>query len=399
MAVNVIGVRFREAAKIYYFAPPEEEVYVGEYVVVPTAHGDEMARIVITPESDAGPVPSDVKSINRLASAGDRERALAMQDRADAVLQRMRTMLAELELSMYISAVQLNLDGSEATAFFEADEHVDFRDLQEAVEIEYDIRLHMMRIGPRDRAKLVDGYDICGQRLCCSSWMTDFPKVGIRMAKAQDLSLNPDKISGVCGRLLCCLTFEFDVYKEMRGKLPKLGKHVSTPVGQGRVVAVSVPKQTVTVELEQDRRRVEVPAAEMGMAVRVEDAPNEAIEEMLDRAATAPDTQHRGSVRREEQSADTQAASESAAAGATPRRPRRRRRRRGAATSEPASQAERTTESPTSDVRRESARSPQDRDAPRPEGDPPRRRRRRRRPRGTTSGDTTASDGSSESSV
>ena len=316
MTANVIGVRFREAAKIYYFAPPQEEVYVGEYVVVPTAHGEELARIVITPDADAGPVPSDVRPIKRLASNDDRVRALEMQDRASAMLRRMRAMIAELELPLYVSAVQINLGGTEATGFFEADEHVDFRGLLEAIEVEYQISLHMKRIGPRDRAKLIDGYDICGQRLCCASWMTDFPKVGIRMAKAQDLSLNPDKISGVCGRLLCCLTFEFDVYKEMRGTLPKLGAHVSTPVGQGRVVAVSVPKQTATVELEHERRRVEVPAAEMGTAVRVETAPNQAIAEAGEhpQAAAAPP--------RGRDAPDRQ--------GDRPVRGRRRRRRRGA---------------------------------------------------------------------
>lgn len=316
MTANVIGVRFREAAKIYYFAPPQEEVYVGEYVVVPTAHGEELARIVITPDADAGPVPSDVRPIKRLASNDDRVRALEMQDRASAMLRRMRAMIAELELPLYVSAVQINLGGTEATGFFEADEHVDFRGLLEAIEVEYQLSLHMKRIGPRDRAKLIDGYDICGQRLCCASWMTDFPKVGIRMAKAQDLSLNPDKISGVCGRLLCCLTFEFDVYKEMRGILPKLGAHVSTPVGQGRVVAVSVPKQTATVELEHERRRVEVPAAEMGTAVRVETAPNQAIAEAGEhpQAAAAPP--------RTRDAPDRQ--------GDRPVRGRRRRRRRGA---------------------------------------------------------------------
>ena len=315
MTANVIGVRFREAAKIYHFAPPQEEVYVGEYVVVPTAHGEELARIVTTPDADAGPVPSDVRPIKRLASNDDRVRAIEMQDRAGAMLRRMRVMIAELELPLYVSAVQINLGGTEATGFFEADEHVDFRGLQEAIEVEYQLSLHMKRIGPRDRAKLIDGYDICGQRLCCASWMTDFPKVGIRMAKAQDLSLNPDKISGVCGRLLCCLTFEFDVYKEMRGTLPKVGAHVSTPVGQGRVVAVSVPKQTATVELEQERRRVEVPAAEMGTAVRVETAPNQAIVEASERTqvTTAPPR------RRDE--TDRQ--------GDRPVRGRRRRRRRG----------------------------------------------------------------------
>lgn len=418
MAVNVIGVRFREAAKIYYFAPPEDEVYVGEYVVVPTAHGEEMARIVITPEPDAGPVPHDVKPINRLASADDRARALTMRDRGDGILQRMRTMLSELELelelSMYVSAVQINLTGSEATAFFEADEHIDFRVLQEAIEIEYDLRLHMMRIGPRDRAKLVDGYDICGQRLCCSSWMTDFPKVGIRMAKAQDLSLNPEKISGVCGRLLCCLTFEFDVYKEMRGQLPKLGKHVSTPVGQGRVIAVSVPKQTVTVELEQDGRRVEVPGAEMGLAVRVEDAPNEALEETLERAQAERAQQARGTQRGDtprgaappraaRRSEPARGSREGDAKGepAAPRGRRRRRRGRGDEGAAPPDRGEgRPADAPTSDTpageaATNRARSEAGDDRGTPTGEAERApRRRRRRPRDGSAGDGSAGDGS-----
>ena len=168
---------------------------------------------------------------------------------------------------------------------------------------EFSLRMHMQQAGPRDRAKLVDGHDICGLRLCCSSWMTDFPKVGIRMAKEQSLALNPDKISGVCGRLLCCLTFEFDVYREMRGSLPKVGKRVSTPAGMGKVVQANVLKQTIMLELDEHAGRVEVPALEIGLAVRVEESPNAALEETLEtfcpvRADRVPRLRRAGGRRR-----------------------------------------------------------------------------------------------------
>ena len=145
------------------------------------------------------------------------------------------------------------------------------------VQDKYDVRLNMQQANQRERASLVDGYDICGLRLCCSSWMTDFPHVGIRVAKDQDLSLNPDSISGVCGRLLCCLTFEHEVYREMRGSLPRVGKRVSTPAGMGKVIKLNVLQQKVTIALDDHPQRVDVPADEIGLAVRTEDAPNQAL--------------------------------------------------------------------------------------------------------------------------
>ena len=191
----------------------------------------------------------------------------------------------------------------------------------------------MRLAGQRDRAKLIDGYDICGLRLCCSSWMTEFPKVGIRTAKDQDLSLNPDSISGVCGRLLCCLTFEHEVYREMRGTLPKVGKSVSTPAGMGRVIKLNVLQQYVTISLDDHHQRVDVPVAEIGMAVRTEDSPNQAIadaererersERM--RIAAAPSEAEQAIVIEEPETSQDAAATEPA-----PERPARRRRRRRA---------------------------------------------------------------------
>ena len=290
MSANMIGVRFREASKIYHFAPPADPVLEGEYVVVRTARGLEMARVVTLPPDDAGPVPRDARPIVRLAGADDRDRADRMRARSEEILTRARALIAARNLPMYAATMQLNLAGEEATCHFQSDRHVDFTPVVREVEEEFDVRLHMQQAGPRDRAKLVDGHDICGLRLCCSSWMTDFPKVGIRMAKEQSLALNPDKLSGVCGRLLCCLTFEYPVYREMRGTLPKLGKRVSTPAGMGKVVQTNVLKQTIAVELDDRAGRVEVAVAELGMAVRVEEEPNAALEETLSEVLGRPAT-------------------------------------------------------------------------------------------------------------
>ena len=290
MSANMIGVRFREASKIYHFAPPADPVLEGEYVVVRTARGLEMARVVTLPPDDAGPVPRDARPIVRLAGADDRERAERMRERSEEILTRARALISARNLPMYAATMQLNLAGEEATCHFQSDRHVDFTPVVREVEEEFDVRLHMQQAGPRDRAKLVDGHDICGLRLCCSSWMTDFPRVGIRMAKEQSLALNPDKLSGVCGRLLCCLTFEYPVYREMRGTLPKLGKRVSTPAGMGKVVQVNVLKQTIALELDDRAGRVEVSAAEIGMAVRIEEEPNAALQETLSDVLGRPAT-------------------------------------------------------------------------------------------------------------
>ena len=290
MSANMIGVRFREASKIYHFAPPADPVLEGEYVVVRTARGLEMARVVTLPPDDAGPVPRDARPIVRLAGADDRDRAERMRERSEEILTRARALISARDLPMYAATMQLNLAGEEATCHFQSDRHVDFTPVVREVEEEFDVRLHMQQAGPRDRAKLVDGHDICGLRLCCSSWMTDFPRVGIRMAKEQSLALNPDKLSGVCGRLLCCLTFEYPVYREMRGTLPKLGKRVSTPAGMGKVVQVNVLKQTIALELDDRAGRVEVSAAEIGMAVRIEEEPNAALQETLSDVLGRPAT-------------------------------------------------------------------------------------------------------------
>ena len=328
----VIGIRIREASRIYHFAAPRGQVYPGDYVVVDRARGDQLARVVTVPDDDdaSSSIPRDVRPIVRLADSDDRERAQQQAQRADHILQDMRSSAVRQDLGLYPVAIELNLDGDQGTAWFQAPQHVDFRPLLDDVKDKHDVRLNMQQANQRERAQLVDGYDICGLRLCCSSWMTDFPHVGIRVAKDQDLSLNPDSISGVCGRLLCCLTFEHEVYREMRGSLPRVGKRVSTPAGMGKVIKLNVLQQKVTIVLDDHPQRVDVPADQIGLAVRTEDAPNQALAQAEQarreadaqaaalRMAAAPATST-------EQPASS--ASDTSASSPAERPPRRRRRR------------------------------------------------------------------------
>ncbi len=367
----VIGIRIREASRIYHFSAPRGRVFPGDYVVVDCARGDQLARVVTVPDDDAPskPIPHDVRPIVRLADADDRERAAEQASRADHILQDMRAAAVQGNLGLYPVAVELNLNGDQGTAWFQAAEHVDFRPLLNDIQDSYQVRLHMQQANQRERASLVDGYDICGLRLCCSSWMTDFPHVGIRVAKDQDLSLNPDSISGVCGRLLCCLTFEHEVYREMRGSLPRVGKRVSTPAGMGKVIKLNILQQKVTIALDDHPQRVDVPADEIGLAVRTEDAPNQALLE----------------AERVQREADAQAAALRRAAAPDPstqepaeRRSRRRRRRsRNPQSPQTEQQAEPTTDDRRPTVVPQSAQGDQSETAAKR----PSRRRRRRKPK------------------
>ena len=322
----VIGIRIREASRIYHFAAPRGQVFPGDYVVVDRARGDQLARVVTVPDDDtsANPIPRDVRPIVRLADSDDRERAAEQSERADSILQEMRSSAVRDDLGLYPVAIELNLNGDRGTAWFQAPDHVDFRPLLDEVQDKHDVQLHMQQANQRERARLVDGYDICGLRLCCSSWMTDFPHVGIRVAKDQDLSLNPDSISGVCGRLLCCLTFEHDVYREMRGSLPRVGKRVSTPAGMGKVIKLNVLQQKVTIALDDHPQRVDVPADEIGLAVRTEDAPNQALVEA--EQARREDDQRAAALR--EAAAPTEPADQPAMPSDRPSKRRRRRSRK-----------------------------------------------------------------------
>jgi cell fate regulator YaaT (PSP1 superfamily) len=272
---NTAGVRFRQAGKIFYYDAGDFELTTGTYVVVETSHGLAVGRVVVTPDqviANESSTAEELKPVLRLATPEDIEQwDEATQRAADAVIQA-KSRVAEHGIDMSIASGEFDLEGSQFTGYFTANERVDFRGLVRDLSKDLNARVQLLQVGDRDRAKLIDGFDICGERLCCSSWMTSFPSVSIRMAKEQDLPLNPQKISGVCGRLYCCLTFEYEDYKALRGTLPKVGTMLSTPAGEAKVTGIDFNNEMVKLWLTEQHMQVEVAAIDFqlqhGVTVR-----------------------------------------------------------------------------------------------------------------------------------
>ena len=331
---DVVGVRFREAGRIYYFDGSGFDLNVGTHVVVETSHGQEVGRVVVAPDQVVGSeIKEPLKPIVRLAEPDDLEKAGANKARAAEGLAVAKEKAAEHSLPMRLLSADYNLDGSQFTVYFSAEDRVDFRALVRDLSSAQGTRVQFLQVGERDRAKMVDGIGRCGMRLCCSSWLTAFPTISIKMAKEQDLTLNPSKISGACGRLLCCLVYEYDQYKELRGQLPRVGATLSTPAGVARVVGLSVLKQRVTLRLEETGVYHEMAADELrlqyGLAVRpvelieqVEKPMFEEEERALSPLSTPP------SVEIETAEGEAGRVAAPVPSGGSPQRARRRRRRR-----------------------------------------------------------------------
>lgn len=272
---NTVGVRFRQAGKIFYYDAGDFELQTGGYVVVETSHGNAVGRVVITPDqviANEGSSGEEMKPVQRPATAEDIEKMEEATKKAAEAVLFAKAKVSEHGIDMSIANGEFDMDCTQFTAYFTANERIDFRNLVRDLSKELDARVQLLQVGDRDRAKLVDGFDICGERLCCSSWMTNFPSVSIRMAKEQDLPLNPQKISGVCGRLYCCLTFEYDDYKALRGTLPKVGSMLSTPAGEAKVTGIDFNREMVKLWLTEQHMQVEVHAIDFqlqhGVTVR-----------------------------------------------------------------------------------------------------------------------------------
>lgn len=291
-----VGVRFREAGRVYYFDAGGLELDVGNYVVVETPHGQEVGRVVVAPDQViASEIKESLKPVLRRAEPEDMRRSREMKERAQCCLPAARETVQAHGLDMRVVSGDYDLEGSQLTLYFTADERVDFRALVKDLSSRFESRVQLLQVGERDRAKLVDGIGRCGERLCCSSWLTAFPTVSIKMAKEQELPLNPGKISGVCGRLLCCLTYEYEAYRELRGTLPRVGTVVSTPAGEAKVASINVPRETVTLRLMESGASYEMPAAELrlqyGTVVRpakLEEAVEEPVRVAAEEAAVEP---------------------------------------------------------------------------------------------------------------
>ena len=264
----MVGVRFQNAGRIHYYDSAGLRLDTGEYVVVSTTRGPELARVVISPEQVLVDEidHDDLPPVLRPAGAGDIERARQLTTRAADILGEARALAAESGFQGAIQKLEYTLDGGRLTIHYDSPERVDHREFARRASRQFDVRIEMRNLGPRDRARLAGGYGICGRELCCANWLQAFPSISIRMAKEQDKPLNPEKISGLCGRLLCCLSYEEEGYREMRRTLPKVGHRVSTPTGEGRVSAVNVLKRSVTILVEG--QRLDIPDRDLGTVVR-----------------------------------------------------------------------------------------------------------------------------------
>ena len=249
--------------------------------------------MVIAPEQVlASEIKESLKPIVRVATPEDLEQRQKLKDLAAEQLREAKHRVADSRVDMQIISGEYDLDGEQITFYYTAADRVDFRGVLRELSSQFGKKVQMLQVGERDRAKLLDGYDVCGQRLCCSSWQPAFPSVSIKMAKEQDLPLNPQKISGVCGRLYCCLTFEYEGYRELRGTLPKVGSMVSTPVGEAKVNSVNVLKKTVRLWLTEQKQVMEMPAVDLqmqyGLTVRPVELVREIEEPLQHEAPVAP---------------------------------------------------------------------------------------------------------------
>ncbi len=249
---TVIGVRFKNAGKLYFFHPGALWPSAGDYVIVETARGVEFGEVVTgVREIDEDQIIAPLKQVIRVASAEDIQHAQENEKNereAYAVCQRK---IAEHKLDMKLVSVEYTFDNSKILFYFTANGRVDFRSLVKDLASVFKTRIELRQIGVRDEAKMLGGLGPCGRPICCGSFLGDFQPVSIKMAKEQNLSLNPTKISGVCGRLMCCLKYEQDNYEQTRKRMPKVGKEVTVPDGRGVVWDVNVIKETVRVRVQK----------------------------------------------------------------------------------------------------------------------------------------------------
>jgi cell fate regulator YaaT (PSP1 superfamily) len=262
-AAKTVGVRFKRAGRIYYFEPAGLELEVNDWVVVETTRGLEVARVVIAPKQVlANELETPLKPVIRKAEKKEIQHSEELEAKEKEALTECAKIITRIGLPMKLLSAEFSLDGGHITFFFSSAERVDFRELVRELAGRFKVRVELRQVGARDEAKICGGFGRCGRQLCCASFLSEFVPISIKMAKEQDLPLNPMKISGVCGRLLCCLAYEHDFYHDMKGKMPRDGQTVTTPMGFARVVGSNPLKETVIVELET-QVTVELPVADV----------------------------------------------------------------------------------------------------------------------------------------
>ena len=258
--IKVIGVRFRSAGKIYYFSPGELEIKTGDRVIVEMARGVEYGKVVLgNRDVEDDKVIPPLKQVIRMATPADEEIQRKNREKAKEAYRICQEKIAKHELEMKLIDVEYTFDNNKILFYFTADGRVDFRELVKDLAGVFKTRIELRQIGVRDETKILGGIGSCGRPLCCHSYLTEFVPVSIKMAKEQNLSLNPTKISGVCGRLMCCLKNEEETYEYLNSKLPNVGDYVTAEDGtKGQVHSVSVLRQMVRILVSTDEDEKEI---------------------------------------------------------------------------------------------------------------------------------------------
>ncbi len=257
---EVIGVRFRDNGKIYFFNPLNYKIDPGRYVIVETQHGVEFGKVVLgRREVDETQLQGELKPIIRIATEADEKKHAENLEKNKKAMGICKEKIAKRGLEMKLIGAEYSFDNSKVLFYFTADGRVDFRELVKDLAAVFKTRIELRQVGVRDETKIMGGIGICGRELCCNTHLSEFGPVSIKMAKEQNLSLNPGKISGVCGRLMCCLAHEQETYEYLNKKLPNIGDVVRTFDGKtGEVTSVSVLRQKVKLKVAQEDDTFEI---------------------------------------------------------------------------------------------------------------------------------------------
>ena len=256
--IKVVGIRFRKNGKIYYFDPLDYEIKAGDHVIVETARGIEYGLMVIGPkEVDESEIVSPLKPVLRIATEEDDARSAENRERETKAFDVCLEKIAKHDLQMKLVDVEYTFDRNKLLFYFTADGRVDFRELVKDLASVYKTRIELRQIGIRDEARMLGGIGACGRTLCCSAFLPDFTQVAIKMVKEQNLSMNSGKISGNCGRLMCCLDYEYAAYEEALKVLPPVGSTVETPDGVGTVIGLLPLSETMKVSVSEKNKNNE----------------------------------------------------------------------------------------------------------------------------------------------
>jgi len=253
--ISIVGIKFKNSGKIYDFKCEETDFKLGDTCVVDTERGLSIGRVALSVRKrDEKEIKRPLKSVVRKATEKDLEQIKKNETKEKEAFRACQNKIKDKQLPMKLVSVEFSFDACNAIFYFTAEGRVDFRELVKELAKEFKARIEMKQIGVRDEAKMFGGHGPCGRVLCCSSFLKNFEPVSIRMAKEQQLTLNPTKISGVCGRLMCCLVYEHHCYERCLKNIPNIGKKVNTPEGQGKLIKVDIMQEKAVVDLEEGKR-------------------------------------------------------------------------------------------------------------------------------------------------